>query len=160
MIQSPSYFYVNDTCLFLGNLDEGLTGVDLFTDETDDLRGRCFEHLRTGAVDLKAGVFLNDLGRDAWEHVSAVHTLGLVVKLHDAKVGHDHLRTAVAGKTCALASSGTVHPAAGGDVVHMVDEAALLMLHHDDGVAIGGNAVCATGAGEAGGGLEVVALAE
>ena len=42
----------------------------------------------------------------------------------------------------------------------MVDEAALLVLHHDDGVAVGGNAVGAAGTGETGGGLQVVALAE
>ena len=34
------------------------------------------------------------------------------------------------------------------------------MLHHDDGVAVGGNAVGAAGTGEAGLGLDIVAVAE
>ena len=49
--------------LFLGDLDEGLAGVDLLADETDDLGGRRLKHLGAGAVDLKAGILLNDLGR-------------------------------------------------------------------------------------------------
>ena len=41
----------------------------------------------------------------------------------------------------------------------MLHEAALLMLHHDDGVAVSSDAVSAAGAGKAGHGLHIVALA-
>ena len=91
--------------------------------------------------------------------VSQVHPLGLLVELHDAQVGDHHLGTAVAGQAGALTAAGAVHPAAGGDVVDLLHEAALLVLHHDDGVAVGGDAVGAAGAGEPGLGLDIVALA-
>ena len=91
--------------------------------------------------------------------VSQIHPLGLLVELHDAQVGDDHLGTAVAGQAGALTAAGAVHPAAGGDVVDLLHEAALLVLHHDDGIAEGGDAVGAAGAGEPGLGLDIVALA-
>ena len=58
-----------------------------------------------------------------------------------------------------FSAAGAVHPAAGGDVVDLLHETALLVLHHDDGVAVGGDAVGAAGTGETGHGLDVVALA-
>ncbi len=108
----------------------------------------------------EAGVLLYHLGGGERIVVGEVHALGLLVELHDTEVGNDHLGTAVAGKACALTAAGAVHPAARGDVVDVIHEAALLVLHHDDGVAVGGNAVGAAGTGETGGGLQVVALAE
>ena len=145
--------------LALGDLDEGLAGIDLLTDELDDLGRGALHQLGTGHIDLKAGVLLDHLGAGERIVVGQVHTLGLFVELHDAQVGNHHLGTTVAGQAGALTTARAVHPAAGGDVVDLLHEAAFLVLHHDDGVAVGSDAVGAAGTGETGLGLDIVALA-
>ena len=76
------------------------------------------------------------------------------------RVCNHHLRTAVSGKTCSLTSSGAVHPAAACDVVNMLHESSLLVLHHDHSITEGSDSVCTAGACETGLGLHIVTLSE
>ena len=51
------------------------------------------------------------------------------------------------------------HPIVESGLMDVLHKAALLMLHHDDGIAVSSDAVSAAGAGKAGHGLHIVALA-
>lgn len=132
--------------LLLGDLDKCLAGIDLLADHADDFRIGRFDRNGAGHIDLKSGVLDDVLGGRGGIVAGEVHSLGLLVELHNAAVGNDHLGSAVGGQALLGTAVGTVDIAGAGDVVDLVHEAALLVLHHDDGVGEGGDAVGAAGA--------------
>src|SRR5439155_24004564 len=106
---------------------------------------------------IKTGVVLNLLPRDAGIEGENLHQPRGLVERENRKLSddaeHSTFRQAALGTGLAAA-----YEARAGNEIHMVDEAALLVLHRDNHVGQAGNVVAAASTGKPG--LRVVGIAD